>query len=145
MDDKNIHEELQNISPLLTQMKGEKEGYKVPHLYFENLQYKVLTKVAEQPEKTSVFARLFRPRVLAMFASLLLVLLAGMLVLNNVESTEVATLDNISTEALALYVDENIDDLDLEVLLENDTPDLDFSDDIDIDQKVLEYYIENDL
>jgi len=120
MENKNIHEELQDISPLLTQMKGEKECYKVPHLYFENLQDKVLTKVAEQPQNTSVFARLFK-------------------------STEVATLDNISTEALALYVDENIDDLDLEVLLENDTPDLDFSDDIDIDQKVLEYYIENDL
>ncbi len=145
MKNKNIYEELQDISPLLTQMKGEKEGYKVPHLYFEKLQDKVLTKVAEKPQTMSIFARLFRPRIAAVFASLLLVSLVGVLVFNRVENTKIATLEDVSTEALALYVNENADDLDLDILLENDMPDLDFGDNIYIEQEALEYYIENDL
>jgi len=143
--DNNIQEELQNISPLLTQMKDEKEGYKVPHLYFETLQDKVLAEAKKQPEKINIFARFSKARFTLISACTILILLAGVFLLKNENQTEVVNLEQISTETLALYVDENIDDFDIDLSVEIDAPTLDISDGIHLDPNELENYIEEEF
>lgn len=140
--DNNIQEELQNISPLLAQMKDEQEGYKVPHLYFETLQDKVLAEAKKQPKKTGILARLFRPQ-LTLVASIMILLLAGIFLFNNNKNTQITDLEEISTEELAWYVNENIDDFDL--LLEIDEPNLNISNGIELDPNDLENYIEEEF
>jgi len=140
--DNNIQEELQSISPLLAQMKDAEEGYKVPHLYFETLQDKVLAEAKQQPKKIGLLARFFRPQ-LALLVSIMILLAAGIFLFNTNQSTQVADLKEVSTEELAWYVNENIDDVDL--LLEIDDPELNISNGIDLDPNELENYIEEEF
>lgn len=140
--DNNIQEELQDISPLLAQIRSEEEGYKVPHLYFETLQDKVLAEAKKQSEKTDIFARLFRPQ-LVLVASVMILFVAGIFLFNNNKNTQITDLKEISTEELAWYVNENIDDFDL--LLEIDEPNLNISNGIELDPNDLENYIEEEF
>lgn len=121
----NIQDELKDIAPLLAKMKGKEDGYTVPHLYFESLQDKVLAAATKETEKISIFTRFFQPRIVAMFASIAVLLVAGIFLLNQTENEKVATLEDISTEELSLYMDENIDNFDLDLLFEGDSPEFD--------------------
>ena len=142
--DHNIQDELKELSPLLSELRQEEEGYKVPHLYFESLQNKVLRQVNEAPQKVSFFARLGWGRIFAMVASVLLLLVVGVFLLPNSNNTEVAELENISTETLAMYLDENVEEMDLDAFLEDDFQ-LDFTDGLNLDSDEWENYIEEEL
>jgi len=142
--DHNIQDELKELSPLLSELRQEEEGYKVPHLYFESLQNKVLRQVNETPQKVGFFARLGWLRTLAVAASLLLLLVAGVFLLPNSNNIQVTDLENISTETLAMYLDENVEELDLDEFLEDDFQ-LDFADGLNLDTDEWEDYIEEEL
>lgn len=142
--DDNIQDELKELSPLLSKLRQEDEGYKVPHLYFESLQDKVLRQVNEVPQKAGLFARFGWRRNLAVAASVAVLLLAGIFLLNKSDDTQVADLENISTEVLAMYLDENADNLDLDILIEDEF-ELDFADGLNLDADEWGEYIEEEL
>jgi len=142
----HIQDELKELSPLLSELRQEEEGYKVPHLYFESLQDKVLRQVNETPQKAGLFVRFGWMRTLAMAASVAVLLLAGMFLLNKSDDTQVADIEieKISTEVLAMYLDENADDWDLDLFLEDDFQ-LDFADGLNLDSDEWGDYIEEEL
>lgn len=140
----NIQDELKELSPLLAELREEEEGYKVPHLYFESMQNKVLRQVNEVPQKAGLFARFSWMRNLAVAASVAVLLLVGVFLLQNTNDAQVADLENISTDVLAMYLDENVEDWDLDLLIEDDLQ-LDFSDGLNLDEDEWEDYIEEEL
>jgi len=142
--DHNIQDELKELSPLLAEIRQEEEGYKVPHLYFESLQNKIIRQVNETPQKTGFFARFGWLRGFATVASVAVLLLAGIFLLKNTNDTQVADLENISTETLAMYLDENADDWDLDLFIEDDFQ-LNFTDALNLDSDEWEDYIEEEL
>ncbi len=143
-EDYNIQDELKELSPLLSELRQEEEGYKVPHLYFESLQDKVLRQVNEAPQKAGLFVRFGWARTLATAASVAVLLMAGVFLLNQSDNVQVAELEDISTEALAMYLDENADDWDLDLFLEDDFQ-LDFTDGLNLDADEWGDYIEEEL
>ncbi len=143
-EDYNIQDELKELSPLLSELRQQEEGYKVPHLYFESLQNKVLRQVNETPQKVGFFARLVSLRTLAVAASLVLLLVAAVFLLPNSNNTQIADLESINTETLAMYLDENADDLDLDLFLGDDFQ-LDFTDGLNLDTDEWGDYIEEEL
>lgn len=142
--DHNIQDELKELSPLLTKLRQEEEGYKVPHLYFESLQNKVLGQVNETPQKAGFLARLGWGRTVTMIASVVLLLVVGVFLLPNFNNTQVADLESISAEALAMYLDENVEELELDLFLEDDFQ-LDFTDGLNLDSDEWGDYIEEEL
>jgi len=139
----NIQNELRELSPLLAKLR-EEEGYKVPHLYFESMQDKVLRQVNEVPQKASLFARFSWMRGLVVAASVAVLLLAGMFLIQNTNKTQVADLENISTGVLAMYLDENVEDWDWDLLVEDDLQ-LDLSDGLNWDSDEWGDYIEEEF
>ena len=140
----DIQEELQELSPLLAQIREGEEGYKVPHLYFESLQNKVLDKVNEQPKKSGFIFSFLWLRGLAVAASVAVLLLAGVFIFNNSNKAKIADLEGISTDALAMYLDENVEDWDLDLLIEDDLQ-FDFSKGLNLDGEEWEGYIEEEF
>jgi hypothetical protein len=138
--DKNIHQELEELSPLLLEMRKQPEGYEVPEGYFAMMQQEVLAKlqVEMQPpivvptvktksslqigwEKFLVeMEYLFQPRYAVAFASLVLVLGAGWFVLKPQNADNVA-ITEIPLEEIDIYLEENIDDIDTEQLWKHST------------------------
>lgn len=146
----HIQDELKDIAPLLSEIDKSQEGFNVPHLYFETFQDKVMNRLAEQPEPESRFSRFFKtllqPRYAMALGSVLILLLATTMFLRPVEEQNTDILASISTEELSSYLNENIDDFDLDLLMEdNATSTLDFSDGMDFDLNELEEYIDNDF
>jgi len=139
----HIQDELNELSPLLAELRQEEEGYKVPHLYFESLQNKVLNQVQEAPQKVGFFMRFGWVRGLAMVASVAVLLLAGVFLFQN-NNTETADIENISTDALAMYLDGNVEDWDLDLLIE-DGFELDFTNGLNLDADEWDDYIEEEL
>ncbi len=140
----NIQDELKELSPLLAELQQEEEGYKVPHLYFESMQNKVLRQVNEVPQKAGLFERFSWMRNLVVAASVAVLLLAGMFLLQNTNDAQVADLENISTDVLAIYLDENVEDWDWDLLLEDDLQ-LDLSDGLNWDSDEWGDYIEEEF
>jgi len=146
----HIQDELKDIAPLLSEMDKSQEGFNLPHLYFETLQDKVMNRLTEKPEQESRFSRFFKtllqPRYAIVLGSVLVLLLATTLFLRPADAENTDILASISTEELSSYLDENIDDFDLDMLMEdNATSTLDFSDGMDFDLNELEEYIDNDF
>lgn len=142
--DHNIQDELQELSPLLAGLKQQEEGYKVPHLYFESLQDKVLRQVNEVPQEAGLFARFGWMRNLAMAASVAVLLLVGVFLLQHSEGTQVADLEHVSTDVLAMYLDENVEDWDWDLLVEDDLQ-LDLSNGLNWDSDEWGDYIEEEF
>lgn len=145
-----IQDELKDIAPLLSEMDKSQEGFNVPHLYFETLQDKVMNRLAEKPAPEGIFSRFFKtllqPSYALAFGTVLVLLLATIMFLLPTENQNTDILASISTEDLSSYLDENIDDFDLDLLMENNaTSTLDFSDGMNFELNELEEYIDNDF
>lgn len=139
----HIQDELNELSPLLAELRQEEEGYKVPHLYFESLQNKVLNQVQEASQKVGFFMRFGWVRGSVMVASVAVLLLAGVFLFQN-NNTETADIENISTDVLAMYLDGNVEDWDLDLLIEDDF-ELDFTNGLNLDADEWDDYIEEEL
>lgn len=111
----------------------EKEGFSVPHNYFEQLSEDILEQVGTQPQVAQQgspswseridqwLAILFQPQFA--LATVAILLVAGFILWNNspttegIEPTEIALVDDtLSDEEIQNYIVANIDDFDLEAL-----------------------------
>lgn len=141
--------ELKDIAPFLSRMDKQEEGFKTPHLYFETLQDKVLTKVREVPETENAFTRFFKtllqPRAALVLTSALALLIVTTVLLKPSGNGETDALASITTDELSAYLDENIGDFDLDILLDNTSAILDFSDGMNFELNELEEYIDDDF
>ena len=125
-----IREELENLSPFLSKMKEEKEGFEIPRNYFKSLPNRVFEKLGNEPsplaisEKSSLgfwsnpFQFILKPRYALAFATLSLLVTAGIFWTNN--STETAPLADLTSEEIQTYISNNIYEFDEALFLESD-------------------------
>lgn len=124
---KELNEELKELSPWLLSMKEQKEGFKVPVDYFENLQEEVLRKV-QQPAAESTPVKpgwleilterlqvLLQPRYRYAYAfAAVLVLVAVVWVLRtqsvNNSNRNAMAIDNVPSDELIDYIQDHIDE-----------------------------------
>ncbi len=135
---KEIREELEELSPFLSKLKEEGDGFKVPNNYFKTLPDEVLKKAGIQSVKEVIpqtpqitwidefiisIQSLFQPRYAMAFASVAILIVAGLLLLND-KNTDLQFSDNIeldlSPEEIQAYISSNIDDFDSELFHSND-------------------------
>ncbi len=149
-----IQKELKELSSRLADTEKQ-EGFTVPVNYFESLADKVLEQVknetvaepAPKPKQVSWFDQLaesivslFQPQFAVAFASLALLLVAGVYLYpkSTTTNTELA----LTVDEAEYYLAENLDDFDDELLLEIG---LDEGDDLYLDSELESEYIEEYL
>lgn len=130
MKEPNVHEELKDIAPGLSQMKSS-EGYSVPPVYFKELQAKVMGQIhAEQHEEpagnwlTDMLRQYFTPRYAFAMATVTMVIVAALVFRNGGNDTSV--LASITSEDAYEYVYGNISEyetMDLYSLAERENAD----------------------
>lgn len=135
MDRKNeIRQELEEIAPLLADIKKDKNGFRVPEHYFTQLQDDVLQRVnlvhgeaASAPSFLQKMLRdsvltihwLLQPRYVLRLAGFGLVLALGIYVFFPKSATsEKEYLANITQVEVTEYVHQHIDEFELEDMLE---------------------------
>ena len=130
----HIDKELEELSPLLRSLKKQRSGFKVPADYFDQLPDVVMDRINEEEQATSTetapivssfLDRLFeqlqillQPRYALAFASVAVLLIAGIYFFNAPQNTQVDVLAEISAEELEDYVMSNVEEFEMEVLLE---------------------------
>ncbi|RLD22187.1 MAG: hypothetical protein DRI69_02005 [Bacteroidetes bacterium] len=139
MKEPNVHDELKDIAPGLSQMKSS-EGYSVPPVYFKELQDKVMGQIHAEQQKApagswliDLLAQYFKPRYAFAMATVTIVVVAALVFRNG--GNDNAILASITAEDAYEYVYGHISEyetLDLYTLADNENADyiLDvFSDD----------------
>jgi len=130
----NLEEELREITPFLSTMKKEGDGFKVPENYFKNLPDEIIGQLPADNQNVIVkegrsgnwFTELLnsinwllQPRLAMAFGSVLLLVFAGLFLLNSPSELEQnISLSDISLEELEMYFEENIDEYDTGILVE---------------------------
>lgn len=134
-DKKNIKEELKDLnSPILAQWQGKAEEWSMPDGYLNHLSNEIIAE-SEQPQQFRLI-RLMQKKPWQIAASILFLVAATWFFIKNGEtqyqSNTLAGLENISTEEIQIYVLDNIDEFDVELLeeyaLENNLEYLDLKD-----------------
>lgn len=133
----NLHNELEQLSPLLLEIRKKPEGFQVPEDYFAKLQSSVLTQVKD--EKTLVLNQniaqqkatdkpslwtllieqiewLIRPKYAIAFASVVVMIMAGWFLLKPEANSNCNTLACVSDDEIHQYLEENIDEVETEQL-----------------------------
>jgi hypothetical protein len=107
MKEPNVHDELKNIAPELSQMRSA-EGYSVPPVYFKELQDKVLGRIQNEPQKEPVgywlrdlVQHYFKPRYALAMATVLIIIVAAVVFKGGDEASLLAS---ISSEDAYEYV-----------------------------------------
>lgn len=132
---KEIEEELKEISPFLANLKKEmpdKAPFKTPKYYFDTLADKVIekadTKTQSIPppqygERPNWFEGLqqwvatwLQPRYALAFATVTILAVSGWFFMQKQQSSD---LNFATTEEIQQYIQENIDDFDLELIQEH--------------------------
>lgn len=125
----SINKELESLSPKLAKLKAKGTGLTVPENYFQALpdqvweKIRLETKTATPPPRvstsgwldvaTNFFYTLFQPRYALAFATVLVLLVAGVLIFSD-DATPQHTdpLAGISEEEALLYIQQNLEDFD---------------------------------
>jgi len=143
-----IREELNELSPFLSKMKEEENGFKVPQNYFKTLPNQVFQKLGSEPSPLSTaqnsspgfwnnfnisIQSLLKPKYALAFSTVVLMLLVGVFWMNN--SSEPATYANLTSEEIQNYISDNIDEFEEELLVTIDFgfEDIQSSEDIEVD------------
>jgi len=128
---KEIKEELEQISPFLADLKKE-NPFKVPANYFDDLSDQVLEKARPSAASESVgvkngpglldqlavfIQRLFQPQYAVGFATVALLIVAGLFFLKNDEDPTLATSEELTLEEATDYLAANIDEFDTDLLM----------------------------
>jgi hypothetical protein len=110
-----IRKELEALGSALAREK-EKRSYTVPEGYFDQMQKEVLQKLSSGKNEThrSSYRRL-RPWIYSAAASVVLIL-AALFVLDR-PGPEALDFEQLATEAIYAYLDENLDDISLKMLV----------------------------
>ncbi len=131
-----VKEELRELSPFLSQLKEKPAPFRIPEDYFEKMQQEVFSKIhsEELAPKTSEPADivrrinswisslswLFYPKLAVVFASVLILVVAGYLALFNEPGGAIPKeFADLSTTEVSAYVDKNLDKFDDDELSEN--------------------------
>jgi hypothetical protein len=132
-DEKELHDELEELAPFLRKMKEREEGFRLPAHYFKTLPDEVLKQVRlEKSARTTWMDNLsnllqsfLQPKYVLAFAGVAVVIFVAMFFLfrqaaDTIKVSPVAgmTLEDISDEALQAYIDRNIESIDKELILE---------------------------
>jgi len=124
---KEIQDELNEISPLLAKKRGEPDGFKVPDNYFDYLSESIMEQVKLEPKLDSVerstvadpwYAFLFNRQFFAGLATLSLLLVTALFLFN--QPTNGTELADISSEEAESYIANNLEEFDLTLFLEAD-------------------------
>lgn len=129
MNKKTINDELQNLSPLLREMRQKGDGFRVPEGYFEAVEESVFGRIEaagirRQPvlegKKGGLFGRIFRSKIIwAAAAALVLVLATTWLFkMKNGQSdtSPLVASQELTEEEIEAYVLENIHEFEAEQL-----------------------------
>ncbi|NUN99490.1 MAG: hypothetical protein HUU01_02610 [Saprospiraceae bacterium] len=160
----DLKKELEELSPLLSKLKAQDNPFKAPEGYFSSLPDELMARLrhAEQPLPAPVqsgwstrllefLESLIQPRLVVGFATIALLIVAGVLWLRqesgNEVSEQLALFSDLSAEEVNAYVTENIDAFEEEELMvaveesgievENSLPA------IDLDAQAIEEYMED--
>lgn len=152
-----VREELEGLSPLLAKMKKEPDGFKAPDHYFERLTEAVMEQVRYEPAVqtpakaawyeplVSAIRRLPRPRYAMGLAGIAILIAVALRWLNPPAATPAWS--EISTEAMTEYVERNIQEFELDLLVEL-APDLErrsILSGTDLEEEALNGYLEEML
>ncbi len=125
---KELLEELQALSPQLAELKNQDDGFKVPPGYFENLADEVLDKIqearkashTERPQQAPIIGLHTRRRWMIGIAAAATIVLASALWLFNPQpdaNTTTASLEQLPTDVLLDYIQENLAEFETEELV----------------------------
>lgn len=162
--DKYIQEELEEFSPLLSQMKkqGVEDGYQVPFNFFEELPDLVLeqtkakqaTNTTHQPnikwweDIKNAINILFQPRYALGFATIALLIIATLYLIPNttVHSAAPLALEEISSEEIDAYISQHLDDFQEEILEQEELVEVfENEESLNIKEEELEEYFDDML
>lgn len=140
--DKEIRTELEEWSPLLSNMKkqGNEDGFQVPFNFFEELPDLILEQAKTEqsvmtrtsPRKTwqellkNTITLLFQPRYAVGFATIALLIVGIFYIMphSSIEKTAFLALEEISSEELDAYISEHLEDFQEEILEEEASVDI---------------------
>ncbi len=159
MKNNDIKKELQELSPLLSTLKEQQAPFRVPEGYFDTLQDDVWIRIqAEQalPEKAkeaqaskwasilSAWQVLLSPRLAITFATLTIVITAGIFWFSSQEQEIENPLAMLTASEAAAYIQENIHEFDTELLIQVSTtyPDLNIILENNLNEKEIEQYLQ---
>ncbi len=121
-----IRKELEELAPGLSKIKRE-QPFQVPPTYFKELPDEMLEKARQQPTGPAWWSTLgewvsslLTPQRLAwQLAAIAVVVVAGIwMVRSHQPAEELPSVADLSVEEMQLYVSNNIDEFDVDILLE---------------------------
>lgn len=138
MDKRNeLNKELEELAPLLRELKAKGDGFRVPKNYFRNLPDEVLEKARQEGLVAAPWPRRLLRSLEVLLRNLMLQLLArpawalagvavlvlalGVLIFPLTPPTQTASLDEVPTEAIARYLNAHIEEIDESLLLSTDS------------------------
>ncbi len=150
-----IKKELEEVSPFLANLE-KANPFKVPVNYFDSLSDDLASELFAKEEQSisperkrswldgiiNNFAALFTPRYAFGLASLLVLLIAGMLFFND-SSTPMLAMEDLSSDEMQEYVNNNLDDFDEEMIMQIAAEEFKLDVFETIEEKELDSYIEN--
>ena len=144
---KDIQDELQDISPLLAKMRKEEDGFSVPEDYFDYLSNSVLEQIKLEPKSSITkkekvrspwFAFLIKPRFAISLTTVTLIL--GVVFWNNFQMGINNQLTEISSQEIESYVASNLEEFETELFM-NETL-IEELGEIQIEGELIDEYIE---
>lgn len=159
----NLQEELRKIAPFLSKMKKESDGFTVPDNYFKKLPDEIINQLNVDNQEVALSRGneknwwkdflnnlnwLLQPRPAMAFASILLLIFAGLFLMNpTTEPEKSIALSDISLEELEIFFEENMEDYATETLVEGNEQLMEkgFGDGDDLDEYFEEMIEEADL
>lgn len=132
--DKNIHKELEELSPFLAGLKGKKEEIEVPKNYFHYLENSVMQQVqleenpvlqATKVETVSFWNRLFSSKRIIGLATVILLIIVGTYFNQTTMDTSEASLQfaDLTDAEILDYLTDNVETLDIYSLSDLDADD----------------------
>lgn len=142
---KAIQKELEGLNSILSKQEV-KDNFEIPKDYFENFQKDVFNKLELENKKpevktTNAKTRKLNFRVALPIAASLALLLGLFYFSQPTDQADTLALDQLSTEDIELYIEENIDDFDIELLSMLDMDETDML--IPGDAEIQDYLEEN--
>jgi hypothetical protein len=142
-----IRKELEELSPFLSKMKKEKEGFEVPTNYFKQLPDLIMDRIQEEEAPSystapttnwldQIIERiqlLLQPQYAMALASVAILIVASIFFFGqNDDLANATTLAEVSDDEISSYVMNNVEEFEMDLLMEV------------MDEEVLEEELENE-
>jgi hypothetical protein len=156
-NNREIKEELQELSPFLLEMKKKEDPFKTPEGYFRRLPGDVLARLHRDKSQAYLPAWLdhlagnlrtwFWPRYALAFATATVLIVAGIFFMQNRAEEFPSVIADLSEEEIDEYIKANIEEFDLALLVEaiGPGPELEVFPVLDMEEDELEKYLDDIL